>query len=106
MTNQIILDNQKSDNNVSIESESYVKTDNKNNLITIQSNKLLRNFYENDSQTCLFLEIKKKNFFESKKSLEDIPKNIFLNPKSRNKLTNKTYQIKSLNVNKTILNFI
>jgi len=48
----------------------------------------------------------KKNFFESKKKLEDIPKNIFLNTKSRNKLTNKTCQIKSLNVNKTILNFI
>lgn len=99
MPDQISLNNQKYENNFSIDQQSIFKGCNKSNLITIQSNKVLRGFNENDSQSCLHSEINKKNLIESKKSLDEIQRNIFSNIKSRNKLNNKTYEIKSLNVN-------
>lgn len=100
----VSLDIYRSESNFFIDRESIIKMNNKQNLITIMSNINGRGCYENESQPYLYSEISKKNILESKKSLDDIPKNIFSNIKSRNKLPNKNCEIKSLNVNTKFFN--
>ena len=99
MADQISLNNHKSEMNFSIDQGSISKGYNKSNLMTIHSNKVLGCYNENESQSCLQSEINMKNLIESKKNKYEIPRNIFSNIKSRNKLNNKDYEIKSLTVN-------
>jgi len=68
-------------------------------LATISTNNL-NIFFKNQLDEIQGGSIQGKNLkiIESKKSLEEIPKDIFTNFKSRNKFIHKNIEIKSLNV--------
>ncbi len=92
------LNNYKSKEISSIDRKPIQKASDKNNSITNKSYKFFGVCYENDPQNCIYPELNKIQFIESKKSLDDVPNNIFSNIKSRNKNSNKNYEIKSINV--------
>jgi len=75
---------------------------NQNNLFTISTNNLNLKYVEIQPQSNNLCVNKNKKFMESKKSMDEIPINLFENLKSRNKNFLKNSEIKSLNVRKNL----